>query len=51
MSNKRSAIQVRVDEDFKNEFYKVAKENAQVPTYLIRKWIEDYIENNKDKEQ
>src|SRR5690625_344559 len=40
-------IHVRIDKKKQQEFYRLAEKNSQVPSILIRKWIEDYIKNNK----
>lgn len=43
----RTTIQVRVDEEVRDKFYEIAKENAQTPSHLIRLWIDNYINDNE----
>lgn len=40
-------LNIRVSEEMRDEFKKIADENSQNPSSLIRKWIEKYIEENK----
>lgn len=40
-------LNIRVSEDLREEFYRIADENMQVPSMLIRRWIEDYVKENK----
>jgi len=42
-----SKMQIRIPKEQYEEFKRIAKENAQVPSMLVRKWIEEYIKNNK----
>ena len=41
-------MQIRMPKEMKDEFQRIAKENAQNPSQLIRNWIEKYIEENKE---
>lgn len=43
----KTAITLRVEKEVKDEFYKLAEQNAQMPTVLIRNFMKDYIKNNK----
>ena len=43
-------MQIRMPKEMKDEFKRVANENAQNPSQLIRNWIEKYIEENKIEE-
>jgi len=43
-------MQVRLPEELRSEFKKTADDNAQVPSLLIRKWIENYIGENSKEE-
>ncbi|WP_158735157.1 CopG family transcriptional regulator [Alteribacillus sp. YIM 98480] len=40
-------MQVRIPNELYDQFKKEAKDNAQTPSLLVRKWIEEYVENNK----
>lgn len=40
-------LNIRIEEKMRDEFKKIAEENAQTPSALIRKWIEEYIKENK----
>ena len=40
-------LNIRIEEKMRDEFKKIAVENAQTPSMLIRKWIEEYIKENK----
>jgi len=40
-------LNIRISEEMRDEFKRISEENAQTPSMLIRKWIEDYIEKNK----
>ena len=42
-------VNFRIDKNLKNEFYAIAEENAQVPSLLIRKWIEEYVEKYEEE--
>lgn len=42
-------VNFRIDKTLKQEFYAIAEENAQVPSLLIRKWIEEYVKNNEEE--
>lgn len=37
----------RVSKELREEFYKVAEDNTHNPSALLRKWIKDYIKENK----
>jgi len=39
-------LNIRISEEMRDEFKKLAEENAQTPSMLVRKWIEDYIKEN-----
>lgn len=43
-------LNIRISEEMRNQFNAVAKENVQNPSALVRRWIEDYISENKNKE-
>lgn len=43
-------MQIRMSKEMKDEFQRIAKENAQNPSQLVRNWIKDYIEENKKEE-
>lgn len=40
-------LQIRISAELHKKFKQTAAENMQVPSLLIRKWIEDYVEKNK----
>ncbi|GEM01611.1 hypothetical protein [Halolactibacillus halophilus] len=40
-------LNIRIEEETRNKFKRIADDNAQSPSALIRKWINDYIETNK----
>lgn len=40
-------LNIRIDENTRDEFRRIAEENAQTPSALIRLWIKNYIEENK----
>lgn len=40
-------LNIRISEEMRDEFKRIAEENAQTPSALIRKWIEEYIKENK----
>jgi predicted DNA-binding protein len=40
-------LQIRIPADTYESFKQMAAKNAQTPSLLIRKWIEDYIEKNQ----
>lgn len=42
-------LNIRISEEMRDEFKRIAEENAQTPSALIRKWIEEYIKENKKK--
>ncbi len=41
-------LNIRIDEELKKEFYRVAELHAQNPSALVRGWIEDYIVEHGD---
>lgn len=43
-------MQIRMPKEMKDEFQRIAKENAQNPSQLVRNWITKYIEENKKEE-
>jgi len=40
-------LNIRISEEMREKFKKIANENAQNPSALMRKWIENYIKENK----
>lgn len=40
-------LNIRISEEMREEFKRIAENNAQTPSALIRKWIEEYIKENK----
>ena len=46
MKNKN--LNIRIPESLRDEFYRIAENNAQNPSALIRGWIEDYIVEHGD---
>mgnify|MGYP001228258508 CR=1 FL=1 len=40
-------LNIRINEDMRDEFNRIAESNAQNPSALIRLWIKNYIEENK----
>lgn len=40
-------LNVRIDEATREEFKRIAEKNIQNPSALVRKWIENYIEENR----
>lgn len=44
-------MQIRLPKELYEEFKGVAKDNAQVPSLLVRKWIEEYVKENKKGEK
>lgn len=42
-------MQIRLPKELYEEFKNIAKDNAQVPSLLVRKWIESYIKDNKEE--
>lgn len=44
---KKVNLNIRISEELKNDFYRIAEENVQTPSALIRRWIEEYIKKNK----
>jgi len=41
-------LNIRIDEDLRKEFYRVAELHAQNPSALVRGWVEDYILKHGD---
>jgi metal-responsive CopG/Arc/MetJ family transcriptional regulator len=37
-------IQIKLPKELKQQFFDKAKENAQNPSELIRRWIAEYVE-------
>lgn len=44
-------MQVRLSKELYDHFKEIAQSNLQVPSMLVRKWIEDYVEENKEETQ
>ena len=44
---KKVNLNIRIEEDLKEQFKRIAENNAQTPSALMRKWIKNYIEENK----
>lgn len=42
-------LSIRIDKELRDEFKRIAEENAQTPSALVRKWVNEYIEKNKRK--
>ena len=42
-------IRASIPENMRTEFQRIAKKNAQVPSILIRNWIENYIKEDKEE--
>lgn len=42
-------MQIRLPKEMYEKFKEIAEGNAQVPSLLIRKWIKEYIENQKEE--
>ena len=38
---------IRIDKELRDQFKEVAQENAHNPSALVRKFMEDYIKENK----
>jgi len=47
MEKKTVQIHIRISEDMRDEFRKIADNNSQNTSALIRKWITEYIKENK----
>lgn len=41
-------VQVKLTEEKREEFKRVAKENKETPSEVLRKMIDQYIEENKN---
>jgi len=42
-------LNIRISEDLRKEFYRIAENNAQNPSALIRMWIGKYVEKEGGK--
>ena len=42
-------LNIRISEEMRDEFKQIAEDNAQTPSMLVRKWIENYIKENKEE--
>ncbi|WP_373894479.1 hypothetical protein [Virgibacillus sp. CBA3643] len=42
-------MQIRIPKQLKDDFRKIAENNAHNTSALVRKWIENYIEENKEE--
>lgn len=40
-------LNIRINKEMRDEFKKLAEERAQTPSTLVRKWIDNYIKENK----
>lgn len=40
-------LNIRISEEMRDQFKKIADENAQNPSALIRKWIKNYVKENQ----
>lgn len=40
-------LNIRITEEMRDEFKRIAESKAQTPSILMRMWIEDYIKENK----
>ncbi len=47
MKNKN--LNIRIPEKLRGEFYRIAEGNAQNPSALVRKWIENYVREEAAK--
>lgn len=41
-------LNIRIEQELRKEFYRVAELSAQNPSALVRRWIEDYIVKHGD---
>lgn len=41
-------LNVRITEELRDKFKEIAESNAQVPSLLIRQWIEEYVRKNEN---
>ena len=48
---KKVNLNIRISEEMRDEFKRIAEKNAQTPSILIRKWIEDYIKKHKNQKK
>lgn len=46
---KKEILTVRLDKGLKEEFQQIAETHSQVPSKLIRSWIEKYVGEHKDE--
>lgn len=44
----QSYITIRIEKELREAFHDKAKENAQTPSKLVRKFIEDYVKENQN---
>lgn len=44
---KKVNFNIRIEEELREQFKKVAEENVQNPSALVRRWISDYVEKHK----
>lgn len=51
MKMKTVNLNIRIEKELRDEFKRIAEENAQTPSVLIRKWIEDYIKKHKNQKK
>ncbi len=42
MNKKTGHLHVKIPQELKEAFFEAAKKNAQLPSKLVRKWIEGY---------
>jgi len=41
-------LNIRISEDLRKEFYRIAENNAQNPSALVRRWIENYLKGGSE---
>jgi predicted DNA-binding protein len=46
---KKVNFNIRIEKELREEFKRVAESNVQSPSALVRKWMEDYIRENKEE--
>ena len=46
---KKVNFNIRIEKELREEFKKTAESNVQSPSALVRKWMEDYIRENKEE--
>lgn len=44
-------FQIRINKELYEQFKIIAADNAQTPSLLVRKWIKNYVDNNKEELQ